>query len=205
MLRLWPLLPLAAAVATGTEAKGSRACDTRELSVQTQRAMAAPQLAAQLGGAAAEREAAYTELFRLEAAHYELASSPKSRRRREIADIAVACTIPLCGVLTRPVVEVGVEEYHRAAQLLVALSGVDPGRVGGETIRPGIPPAERLWTEDTCGFRAVAGSPGSALGVVRAKKDLQTLTPEDALTVGETRTPPTSCLACIRVAIRSAF
>ena len=56
--------------------------------------MAVPQLVAQLGGAVAEREAAYTELFRLEGAHYELASSPKSRRRREIADIAVACTIP---------------------------------------------------------------------------------------------------------------
>ena len=41
--------------------------------------------------------------------HYEL--GPKSRRRREIADIAVACTVPLCGVLTRPVAEVGVEEY----------------------------------------------------------------------------------------------
>ena len=145
--------------------------------------MEAAQLVKQLGGAvAAEREAAYEELFRLEEAHYELASRPKSRRRREIARIAVACTIPLCGVLTRPVVEVGVEEYHRASQLLVALSGVDPGRVGGETIRPGIPDEERQWKEDTCACCAVAESRESALGVVRAK-DLQTLTREDALTV----------------------
>ena len=139
-------------------------------------------LVAQLGGAAAEREAAYAELFRLEEAHYKLASRPKSRNRREIAHIAVACTIPLCGVLTRPVAEVGVDEYHRASQLLVALSGVDPGRVGGETIRPGIPREERPWKEDICACRAVAESPESALGVVRAK-DLQTLTREDALTV----------------------
>jgi hypothetical protein len=137
---------------------------------------------AQLGGAAAEREAAYAELFSLEEEHNELASRPKARRRREIAHIAVACTIPLCGVLTRPVAEVGVEEYHRASQLLVALSGVDPGRVGGETIRPGIPHEERPWKEDICACRAVAESPESALGVVRAK-DLQTLTSEDALTV----------------------
>jgi hypothetical protein len=145
-------------------------------------AMAAPQLAAQLGGAAAEREAAYKALFLLEEEHHELASSPKSRRRRVIADIAVACTIPLCGVLTRPVAEVGVEEYRRASRLLVALSGVDPGRVGGETIRPNIRREERPWTEDTSAVRAFAESPDSALGVVRAK-DLQTLTREDALTV----------------------
>jgi hypothetical protein len=145
--------------------------------------MAAPQLVAQLGATGAdEREAAYTALFRLEEEHYEL--GPKSRRRREIADIAVACTIPLCGVLTRPVAEVGVEEYCRASRLLVALSGVDPGRVGGETIWPDIPREERPWMEDTSAVRAIAESPESALGVVRAKaKDLQTLTREDALTV----------------------
>ena len=149
----------------------------------------APQLMALLGGDTTEREAAYAELFRLEKEHYALGSSPKSRRRKQIADIAVDCTVPLCGVLTRPVAEVSVQEYHRAAQLLVALSGVDPGRVGGETCRPDIPPGKRLWTEDTCACRAVAESKESALGVVRAK-DLQTLTPEDALLVGEIRTCP---------------
>ena len=96
-------------------------------------------------------------------------------------------------MLTRPVAEVGVEEYHRASQLLVALSGVDPGRVGGETSRPGIPSEERSWKEDTCALRAIAESKDSALGVVRAK-NLQTLTLEDALTVGEKRTRLTTCL-----------
>ena len=141
------------------------------------------QLVIHLGGGAADREAVYTELFALEAEHYELTFAEPSYRCKEIRDIAVACTIPLCGVLTRPIAEVSVKEYHRASQLLVALGGVDPGRVGAETIRLDIPPDQRAWKEETA-FRAIMDSQGSALGVVRAK-NRHTLTVEDALTIGE--------------------
>jgi hypothetical protein len=144
--------------------------------------MAATQLAAGLSGGAADREAAYSALFVLEAEHHELAATPKSRRCRQIADIAVACTIPMCGVLTLPVAEVGVEEFRRASQLLVALSGVDPGRVGAETIRLDVPAEERAWKEDATAFVAVMESKESALGVIRAK-DRAKLTADDALTV----------------------
>ena len=83
-----------------------------------------------------------------------------------------------------PVAEVGVIEFQRASRLLVALSGIDPGRVGAETIRLDIPAEKRAWKTDATGFAAVMAAKESALGVVRAK-DRQNLTAEDALTIGE--------------------
>jgi hypothetical protein len=145
------------------------------------------QLVTRLGGGTAEREAAYAALFELEAEHYELTAATggaaTSRRCREIADVAVASTIPLCGVLTRPARKVNVREYQRVSQLLVALSGVDPARVGGEMARLDVPPEQRAWKGDVTAFRAIMlEAKDSALGVVRTK-DMHTLTAEDALTV----------------------
>ena len=48
----------------------------------------------------------------------------------------MACASPLCEVLCKAVEEVNVAEYHRASQVLTALSGVDPARVGGECFKP---------------------------------------------------------------------
>ena len=87
-----------------------------------------------------------------------------------------------------PVAEVGVKEFHRASRLLVALSGIDPGRVGAETIRLDVPAEKRAWKADATGFAAVMAAKESALGVVRAK-DRHQLTAEDALTIGEKDLP----------------
>ena len=96
--------------------------------------MAAAELVAQLRGAAAEREAAYARLLQLEAEHFN--ANGGSCADTPTAEIAVACASPLCEVLCKAVAEVGVAEYHRAAQVLTALSGVDPARVGGECYKP---------------------------------------------------------------------
>jgi hypothetical protein len=86
-------------------------------------------------------------------------------------DIAVACASPLCEVLCKDVSEVGAEESRRAAQVLTAISGIDPARVGGECHKP-----------DQCNIFKVWTAPNSALGVVLAKEP-SALTAEDALTV----------------------
>eukprot|EP01046_Picozoa_sp_COSAG06_P011845 COSAG06_NODE_682_length_13115_cov_17.917793_4_plen_497_part_00 len=87
-------------------------------------------------------------------------------------DIAVACASPLCEVLCKDVSEVGVEEHRRAAQVLTAISGIDPALVGGECMKP-----------DQCSIIwKVWTAPNSALGVVLAKEP-SALTAEDALTV----------------------
>jgi hypothetical protein len=122
--------------------------------------------AALLRGGAEAREGACSELLRLEAEHH--ASGGDSG----FVEIAVACTAPLCDVLCRPVGEVGVEEYHRACQVLTALSGVDPVRVGGECLKPG---THNFWT-------GVLMAPDSALAAALAKEPAA-LTLEDALTI----------------------
>ena len=91
----------------------------------------ATELVAKLHGGAAEREAAYTELFRREAENYANSGSGSgsgSGADSAFTEIAVACASPLCEVLSKPVAEVSVAEYHRASQLLTALIGVDPVR-----------------------------------------------------------------------------
>ena len=130
-------------------------------------------LVAQLRGSAAEREAAYARLLQLEAEHFlasgaassasaktaaaqldEAQASPASQQ--SVADIAVACASPLCEVLCKPASEVGVAEHQRAWQVLTALTGVDPTRVGGET-----------WKADRCNYWNAMMAPDSALGVSR--------------------------------------
>ena len=93
-----------------------------------------------------------------------------SAEEKLMADIAVACASPLCEVLCKPVSEVSVAEYHRACQVLTALSGVDPVRVGGEACKL-----------DQCTNFNVWKAPDSALGVMLGKEP-SALTPEDALT-----------------------
>lgn len=112
--------------------------------------MATEEIVAQLRGTAAEREAAYACLLQLEAEHFATGGSSDSA----VADLAVACASPLCEVLCKAVSEVDAAEYHRAWQVLTAVSGVDPARVGGECIKP-----------DQCNIFAAWMSPDSALGV----------------------------------------
>lgn len=117
----------------------------------------AAQLVSLLDGGPAEREAAYTELLRLEAEHYSGARDGAGSGV-DVAEIAVACASPLCAVLYKDAVEVGAEEYRRACQVLTALSGVDPARVGGECTKPDQPHLWKAWC-----------STQSALGVMLAK------------------------------------
>jgi hypothetical protein len=104
---------------------------------------------------------------------------PRSEEEEEsLADIAVACTAPLCEVLCKDVSEVDVAEWRRAVLVMAALSGVDPARMGGETLRT-----------DRCNIYTAYLAPGSALGVLLAK-DPAALTIEDALTVSCALAPP---------------
>ena len=127
----------------------------------------AVELVAQLRGAAAEREAAYARLLQLEAEHFNANGGGSG----SAVEIAVACASPLCEVLCKPLSEVDVAEYHRASQVLTALSGVDPSRVGGECTKP-----------DQCNLFTAWLAPDSALGVALAK-DPSSLTAGDALTL----------------------
>ena len=120
--------------------------------------MAAAELVAQLRsgrGAAAEREAAYARLLQLEAEHFNANGGGSA-----VVDIAVACASPLCEVLCKAVSEVDVAEYHRASQVLAALNGVDPARVGGE-----------CWKPDQCNVWKVWTAPDRALGVGESSHD----------------------------------
>jgi hypothetical protein len=126
------------------------------------------QLVAQLRGAAAEREAAYATLLQLEAEHF----SANGGSSGSVTETAVACASPLCEVLCQPVSEVSAAEWRRAAQVLTALSGLDPARVGGE-----------CWNPRQCNLAQVWMAPDNALGVVLAKEPAS-LSAEDALTAG---------------------
>ena len=108
------------------------------------------ELVAQLRGAAAEREAAYAHLLQLEAEHADGGTVGSGAA----AETAVACASPLCEVLCKAVAEMDVAEWNRAAQVLTALSGVEPARVGGECVKP-----------DQCNICKVWMAPDSALGV----------------------------------------
>ena len=108
----------------------------------------AAEIVAQLRGTAAERETAYARLLQLEAEHF------NANGGSSVVEIAVACASPLCEVLCKAVSEVGVAEWHRAAQVLTALSVVDPGRVGGE-----------CWKPNQCNIFKVWMAPDSVLGV----------------------------------------
>lgn len=77
-----------------------------------------------------------------------------SRAPESLATIAVACASPLCDVLCKNVSEVNVTEWHRAAQVLTALSGADPAHIGAECVKP-----------DQCNYFAVWTAPDNALGV----------------------------------------
>ena len=124
-------------------------------------AMAAAELVAQLRGAAAEREAAYARLLQLEAEHFN--ANGGSSGSAAMGEIAVACASPLCEVLCKAVAEVDAAEYHRAAQVLIALSGAEPARVGGECIKP-----------DQCNLFKAWMAPDSALGVGESGHDSAT-------------------------------
>ena len=63
-------------------------------------------------------------------------------------------------------------ESHRAWQVLTALTGVEPARVGGECCKPG-----------QCNMYTAWMAPDSVLGAMLAKEPA-TLTAEDALTAG---------------------
>jgi hypothetical protein len=80
------------------------------------------------------------------------------RESKAVADIAVACASPLCALLCKDLSEVGVEEYRRAGRALIAISTIDPTRVGGECTRP-----------DQCSIWDAWLAPNSALGVALAK------------------------------------
>ena len=131
----------------------------------------AAELVAGLRGGAAEREAAYTELFRLEAEHEAAGSAG-------LAGVAVACAVPLCEVMCKAVAQVSAAEYRRAAQVLTALSGVSPTLVGAECIKPTSKP----------NLFDVWAAPESALGVVLAKAPAE-LTLDDALTATSSQAP----------------
>ena len=94
----------------------------------------AAEIVAQLRGAAAEREAADARLLQLEAGHFDGGGGGSGSAA--VTDIAAACAPPLCEVLCKAVSEVDVAEYQRAAQVLTALNGLDPARVGGECSKP---------------------------------------------------------------------
>ena len=79
-----------------------------------------------------------------------------------LAAIAVACASPLCEVLGKAASEVDAAEWHRAAQVLTVVSGVDPARVGGECTKP-----------DQCNLYKMWMAPDSALGV--GESSLETL------------------------------
>ena len=125
------------------------------------RTMAAAEIAAQLRGAAAEREAAYARLLQLEAGHFDGGGGGPGSAA--VTDIAVACASPLCDVLCKAVSEVDVAEWHRASQVLSAMSGVDPARTGGECMKP-----------DQCNIFKVWVAPDSALGVGESGHDSAT-------------------------------
>eukprot|EP01043_Picozoa_sp_COSAG02_P062726 COSAG02_NODE_8725_length_2462_cov_1.635633_2_plen_623_part_00 len=99
-----------------------------------------------------------------------LLARPQSAEEKAVADIAVACASPLCEILCKPVAEVSVAEFHRALQVLTALSAVAPVRVGGVCWKPG---QYSLWSAYT--------APDSALAVM-LKKEPAALTLEDAMT-----------------------
>ena len=86
-------------------------------------------------------------------------------------EVAVACASPLCEVLCKAVAEVDVAEYWRAAQVLTAMSGVDPACVGAECNQP----------RGRCNMWDVWKSGDSALGVALAKEPAL-LSIEDAIT-----------------------
>ena len=154
---------------------------------------AAESLAARLGGAPAEREAALAELLALELEHRGAALASVSARgaarsaanaaARVRVDIAVACVVPLCQLLRKPAAEVGVAEWHRACQVLTAIVTTDRGRVGCELIRPG-----------QTNMYDFFSAPENALGVALAKEP-SALTAEDALTIAWTVGPFLSMMA----------
>jgi hypothetical protein len=76
------------------------------------------------------------------------------RESLSFVEIAVACASPLCEVLCKAVSDVDVAEWQRAAQVLAALGGVGPARVGGE-----------CWKPDQCNIFKVWMAPDSTLGV----------------------------------------
>jgi hypothetical protein len=132
-------------------------------------------LVAQLRGGAVEREAAYAELLLREAEHSNAANpctDGTSGANSLLAEIAVACALPLCEVLCKPVSEVGAQELRRATLVLVALVAIDPRRVGGECYKPN--------QFNICKAQL---APESALGVL-LEKTPAALTLDDALTAG---------------------
>jgi hypothetical protein len=147
-----------------------------------------------LGESAAGREAAYAELLRLEA------DTSATAAPHDVPEIAVACAPMLCAVLCKDVAEVSVEEYRRACQVLTALSGVDPVRVGGECTK-----LESACVAQ-CNIWTVWASAGSAVGVALAK-DAASMTSDDALTLACAMAPvhvqwatPHGCDATMRYA-----
>ena len=131
--------------------------------------MAAEFVAQLRSGDKSERQAAYTRLLELEAEDFRADGS--SANHSTAVEIAVACALPLLEVLCRPVGEVDVAEFHRASQVLAALSGLDPARVGGECSKPNRPNQVMCWT-----------TPDNAFGAVLAKEPAS-LSAEDARTV----------------------
>jgi hypothetical protein len=140
-------------------------------------------LVARLRGGAAEREAAYAELYRREAEHHAASSDGTGPAEladiTELAELAAAVASPLSEVLCKPAAEVSADEYQRAALLLAALSGVDPARVGGECCKP----------DPQCGIFNAWAAPGSALGVVLAKQPASLMTSDDALLIASAMAP----------------
>ena len=121
---------------------------------------AAPQLAAQLAGGSAEREAAYSAIERS-------VSSSHARSgggRAAAAALAVACARPMLqSVLCAPASRVGAEEYVRAATLLIDMHKVDVLAVSTEA-----------WRHDENAFPLVGAifvAPDTALAAVLAKEE----------------------------------
>lgn len=131
-------------------------------------------LSAQLIGSSEERAAAYARLLEIEEAAFSAgAPHAKNETIRVASRIAAACARPLCEVLCKDAEVIGPEEYRRAALVLTAIIGIDPGTVGGA--------ASKL-SEEYHAWRAWS-SESSVLGVLLDKPP-EALTSEDALTFG---------------------
>eukprot|EP01049_Picozoa_sp_SAG25_P011047 SAG25_NODE_1288_length_3404_cov_3.277761_4_plen_489_part_00 len=91
-------------------------------------------------------------------------------KNKTMADIAVQCLPALCLVMCKEASEVRLEEYQQLAVLIRSLSKLDPLRMSGQIIRPGV-----------TNFFDVLKAPASVLALALQKAP-QDLTEADAIT-----------------------
>jgi hypothetical protein len=127
----------------------------------------ADRLARLLAAGEGEREAAYTAMLTLAQEN----ASSDHLGDSSTANVAAACSTPLCKVLCKPVSVVGAEEWRRAAQVFTAISCVAPARVGAAS-------NQRDQRDHT--VYSVRMAPDNVLGAM-LRKAPSALTREDAL------------------------